>query len=81
MALRDDLKAVHGSLPQLAQDMKDGKMSRREFLRTATLLGLSATAAYSVAGLPETGTFTRPARASGGSRAAERSLSITASMP
>lgn len=66
MALRDDLKAVHGSLPQLAQDMKDGKMSRREFLRTATLLGLSATAAYSVAGLPETGTFTRPARASGG---------------
>jgi peptide/nickel transport system substrate-binding protein len=33
--------------------LADGKCSRREFLRTVTLLGVSATAAYSMAGLPD----------------------------
>ena len=37
MALRDDLKKTHSYLPTLAQQLKDGKVSRREFLRTATL--------------------------------------------
>jgi len=32
--------------------MADGKMERREFLRVATLLGVSATTAYGLAGLP-----------------------------
>jgi peptide/nickel transport system substrate-binding protein len=67
MALRDDLKKTHNYLPTLAQQFKDGKVSRREFLRTATLLGLSSATAYSIVGLPETGSFTKPARAAGGS--------------
>jgi peptide/nickel transport system substrate-binding protein len=49
---RDDLKKIHRHLPAFAQEFKDGKVSRREFLRTATLLGLSSGAAYAVAGLP-----------------------------
>ena len=65
MALRDDLKKTHNYLPTLAQQFKDGKVSRREFLRTATLLGLSSATAYSIVGLPETGSFTKPARAAG----------------
>jgi peptide/nickel transport system substrate-binding protein len=67
MALRDDLKQTHSYLPKLAQQFKDGKVSRREFLRTATLLGLSSATAYSIVGLPETGRMTKPARAAGGS--------------
>ena len=63
MALRDDLKEIHGYLPTLAQQFKDGQVSRREFLRTATLLGLSAATAYTIAGVPESGTLVRPARA------------------
>ncbi|NNG03882.1 MAG: ABC transporter substrate-binding protein, partial [Inquilinus sp.] len=45
-----DLEKVHVALPQLADDLKSGKLDRREFLRTTALLGLSATAAYGVAG-------------------------------
>ncbi len=67
MALRDELKKTHSYLPTLAQQFKDGKVSRREFLRTATLLGLSSATAYSIIGLPETGTMTKPASAAGGS--------------
>lgn len=66
MALRDDLKNTHSYLPTLAQQFKEGKVSRREFLRTATLLGLSSATAYSIIGLPESGTMTKPARAAGG---------------
>ncbi len=66
MSIRDDLKATHPYLPKLAQQFKDGKVGRREFLRTSTLLGLSAATAYAIAGLPETGTLTKRARAAGG---------------
>jgi peptide/nickel transport system substrate-binding protein len=66
MALRDELKKTHSYLPTLAQQFKDGKVSRREFLRTATLLGLSSATAYSIIGLPESGRMTKPARAAGG---------------
>ena len=41
---------VHPAIPKLTQDFAKGKMSRREFLRTSTLLGLSAGAAYTLAG-------------------------------
>src|SRR5262249_60260618 len=54
------------SLPKLAQQFKDGKVGRREFLRTSTLLGLSSAVAYSIIGLPETGSLTRRARAASG---------------
>ena len=46
-----DLKKIHGALPGLVDQLKEGKLDRREFLRTSTLLGLSASAAYALAGI------------------------------
>jgi peptide/nickel transport system substrate-binding protein len=43
----------HPGVEQMRKALADGKCSRREFLRTVTLLGVSATAAYSMAGLPD----------------------------
>jgi len=43
-------KKVHPGVEQMTKALTDGKCSRREFLRTVTLLGVSATAAYSLAG-------------------------------
>ena len=40
------------TLTRLTEWMREGRLSRRDFLRQSTLLGLSATAAYSLAGLP-----------------------------
>ena len=48
-----ELDKVHGALHGLVNEMKEGKLERREFLRVSTLLGLSASAAYALAGLPE----------------------------
>lgn len=45
-----DLAKVHPVIPDLVEDLRNGKMDRREFLRTTTLLGLSAGAAYAIAG-------------------------------
>jgi peptide/nickel transport system substrate-binding protein len=45
-----DLAKVHSAIPELVEDLRKGKMDRREFLRTTTLLGLSAGAAYAIAG-------------------------------
>jgi len=45
-----DVKYPHPYIPELIEEHRQGKVNRREFLRTATLLGLSATAAYSIAG-------------------------------
>ncbi|MGE0118579.1 MAG: ABC transporter substrate-binding protein [Dongiaceae bacterium] len=66
MSLRTLLENTHSYLPKLAQQFKDGKVNRREFLRTSTLLGLSSAVAFSIAGLPETGRLTKSARAAGG---------------
>ncbi len=66
MSLRTLLENTHSYLPKLAQQFKDGKVNRREFLRTSTLLGLSSAVAYSIAGLPEAGRMTKSARAAGG---------------
>ncbi len=41
---------VHPSIKDVKEQYKSGKMDRREFLRTSTLLGLSAAAAYSFVG-------------------------------
>ena len=41
----------HAYLPNLRSDLRCGRIHRREFLRTATLLGVSAGAAYAIAGL------------------------------
>jgi len=43
-------KTVHPGVEQMKKSLTDGTCSRREFLRTVTLLGVSATAAYSLAG-------------------------------
>ena len=45
------------TLTRLTEWMRQGRLSRRDFLRQSTLLGLSAGAAYALAGLPQ------PARA------------------
>ena len=44
--------AKHPYLPQLVEQFKRNEVDRREFLRTATLLGVSVSAAFSLAGLP-----------------------------
>ena len=50
---KTDLERIHGALPGLVDELKGGRLERREFLRISTLLGLSATAAYALAGIPE----------------------------
>lgn len=42
-------KRVHPGVKQMEKSLAEGKCSRREFLRTTTLLGISATTAYSLA--------------------------------
>jgi peptide/nickel transport system substrate-binding protein len=54
-------KEVHPYIPKLIDQLETGKVSRREFLRTSTLLGMSATAAYAAAGLVDP--LATPARA------------------
>ena len=41
---------VHPAIPDLEKELKAKHISRRDFVRTSTLLGLSATAAYQLAG-------------------------------
>jgi peptide/nickel transport system substrate-binding protein len=49
--IRDETgKRVHPYVPELCEQLRKGDCDRREFLRTATLLGVSATAAYAMAG-------------------------------
>ncbi len=40
---------IHPGVKKMEKSLADGKCSRREFLRTTTLLGVSATTAYSLA--------------------------------
>lgn len=50
----------HPAIPELAEQLRQGKLGRREFLRTVTLLGMSASAAYALAG-KITGEYPLPA--------------------
>ena len=43
------LKRVHPGVKNLEKNLAEGKCSRREFIRTTTLLGLSVTTAYGLA--------------------------------
>jgi peptide/nickel transport system substrate-binding protein len=45
-------KDEHPIIGKAGWELADGKLGRREFLRVATLLGMSAASAYSMAGLP-----------------------------
>ncbi|MEM1039627.1 MAG: ABC transporter substrate-binding protein [Pseudomonadota bacterium] len=44
-------KQLHPALPQLAQDAREGKMDRREFLATASILGATTAVAYGMLGM------------------------------
>ncbi|MFQ5783253.1 MAG: ABC transporter substrate-binding protein [Alphaproteobacteria bacterium] len=57
-----DLKE-HSYIPTLKRNFAEGKVDRREFLRTATLLGMSAGAAYAFVGKVTGESFVHPARA------------------
>ncbi len=59
-------KREHPGVEQMKKSLADGKCSRREFLRTVTLLGVSATAAYSMAGLPNFVSTAHAAQKKGG---------------
>jgi peptide/nickel transport system substrate-binding protein len=48
---RMGLERIHVALPELVEQLKEGRFDRRAFLRIATLLGLSASAAYAIAGV------------------------------
>ena len=43
-------KYPHPYIPELEEDLRKGNITRRDFLWTSTMLGLSATAAYGIAG-------------------------------
>ncbi|MCA8933249.1 MAG: ABC transporter substrate-binding protein [Rhodospirillaceae bacterium] len=45
-----ELERIHVGIPKMCKDLAAGKVSRREFLRTTTLLGLSAPVAYALVG-------------------------------
>lgn len=64
------LEKVHPALPSLQSGMERGEVSRREFLRTATLLGAGAAAAYAMTGLPQ------PAAAASGEAKAGGTLRV-----
>ncbi|RMD61203.1 MAG: ABC transporter substrate-binding protein [Alphaproteobacteria bacterium] len=53
----------HPYIPKLKEQFAAGRISRREFLRTSTLLGLSASAAYAFAGKVTGTPMIRSARA------------------
>ena len=53
----------HYYIPKLKAQFAEGEIDRREFLRTATLLGLSASAAYAFVGKVTGESFTSSARA------------------
>ncbi len=40
---------IHPAVPKLQKQLQQGRLSRREFLRTVTLLGVSASTAYAMA--------------------------------
>ncbi len=47
---RQDTGNEHAHVPELREQLRRGKIDRRQFMRTATLLGVSAAAAYAMAG-------------------------------
>src|SRR5689334_12356033 len=47
MAKRPD--RIHPAVPEIQEQLRQGRISRREFLRVTTLLGVSAASAYAMA--------------------------------
>ncbi|MDJ0896731.1 MAG: ABC transporter substrate-binding protein [Alphaproteobacteria bacterium] len=70
-----ELGKIHGYLPELKHQLEQGKVDRREFLRTSTLLGLSAAAAYGIVG-EVTGERAIPAAKAQGKKGGELRFSM-----
>ncbi len=58
-------KREHSYIPELKEQLRTGKVDRREFLSTATLLGVSATAAYAFVSKITGEPLVKPAAAQG----------------
>jgi len=43
-------RPLHPYVPELQEQLRTGNLDRREFLRTVTLLGVTASAAYAMVG-------------------------------
>ena len=43
-------RTIHPAVPELQEQLRTGDIDRREFLRTVTLLGVTASAAYAMVG-------------------------------
>src|SRR2546430_11091445 len=43
-------RTIHPAVPELQEQLRTGNLDRREFLRTVTLLGVTASAAYAMVG-------------------------------
>ncbi len=67
---------THSAIPELAEQLRKGEIGRRDFLRTATLLGLSATAAYALAGKMTGAHFVPRAMAQAGKRGGNLRVSM-----
>src|SRR5206468_2805996 len=46
----NDETRLHPAIPPMAEQLKAGRIGRRDFIRTAALLGMAAPAAYALAG-------------------------------
>lgn len=57
---------MHAYIPELVEKLRKGEVTRRDFIHTATVLGLSAGAAYSMAGMPSSGKKAQAAAKKGG---------------
>jgi peptide/nickel transport system substrate-binding protein len=62
---KSDDRRVHPYIPKLVEQLEERRIGRRDFLRTSTLLGLSATTAYGVVGRIFGESAIGPARAQG----------------
>ena len=74
MAERDT--GMHPYVPKLLEEVKAGTLDRREFLRTATLLGVSAASSYALLGLKDP--LGKPAAAAGSGGTVRFSMRIPA---
>jgi len=55
MGDKSDKGKLHPYIPEMAEQLRKGKISRRDFVKTASLLGMSAAAAYAATSVPGTG--------------------------
>lgn len=73
---------VHPAVPEMQEQLRQGRISRREFLRVATLLGVSAPVAYVMAACGSTpvqpGTAATAASAAGATEATAAPAAATA---